>query len=310
MIRLEGIGKDYGPTAVLRGIDLHVARGELAVLIGPSGCGKTTLLRIVNRLIEPSAGRLTIDGRDALATDPVQLRRGIGYVIQGVGLFPHMSVLDNVEVVPRLLGWSAARRRERAEALLALVGLEPARFARRYPKELSGGQQQRVGIARALAADPALLLMDEPFSALDPLTRERLQDELLRIQAQLHKTIVFVTHDLDEAVRLGDRIALMREGRIVQHAAPDALLHRPTDDFAARFVGEERELKRLGRRTALELMRPAADGDGPCAGTIVAQASARAALSRLLGGEETLAVVDEHGRRIGRLTLADFAKAP
>jgi osmoprotectant transport system ATP-binding protein len=216
------------------------------VLVGPSGCGKTTTLKMVNRLIEPSSGRILIDGADIAARDVTELRRGIGYVIQQVGLFPHQTVAQNVATVPRLLGWSAQRQRERSDELLALVGLEPGAYRDRFPSQLSGGERQRVGVARALAADPPVLLMDEPFGAVDPIVRERLQNELLRLQEDLAKTILFVTHDIDEAIKMGDLVAVMQQGgRIAQIGAPSVLLAEPASDYVARFVGADRGLKRL-----------------------------------------------------------------
>ena len=217
MIRLEHVTKqfDNGQTAV-DDLTLEVDEGQLCVLVGPSGCGKTTTMKMINRLIEPSSGRIFLDGDDVTHVDPVHLRRRIGYVIQQVGLFPHLTVADNVSTVPRLLGWDRRRTRERVSELLELVGLPPAQYAGRYPGQLSGGQQQRVGVARALGADPAVLLMDEPFGAIDPITRERLQNEFLRLQSEVHKTIVFVTHDIEEAVKLGDRIAVFREGGVLE----------------------------------------------------------------------------------------------
>jgi osmoprotectant transport system ATP-binding protein len=246
-IRLDGVSKQYPDgTVAVNELGLSVPAGELVVLIGPSGCGKSTVLRMINRLIEPSAGRILLDDEDVTRVDPVQLRRRIGYVIQNVGLFPHQTVQANVGTVPRLLGWSRARIRTRSDELLDLVGLDPAQFGRRYPHELSGGQRQRVGVARALAADPVVLLMDEPFSAVDPIARSRLQEEFLRLQAEVHKTIVLVTHDLDEAVRLGDRIAILSQGgRLEQYDAPAILLGEPASPFVREFVGADRGIRRL-----------------------------------------------------------------
>ncbi|MDQ4091559.1 MAG: ATP-binding cassette domain-containing protein, partial [Actinomycetota bacterium] len=247
MIRLESLTKrwDNGQVAV-DALDLEVGEGEITMLVGPSGCGKTTTLKMVNRLIEPTSGRIFLAGEDVTGADPVELRRRIGYVIQQVGLFPHLDVADNVATVPRLLGWDKERIRKRVDELLELVGLDPARYRRRYPHQLSGGQRQRVGVARALGVDPPVLLMDEPFGAIDPITRDRLQGEFLRLQGQVGKTILFVTHDLDEAVRLGDRIAVLREGGVLeQYAAPAEVLGRPASPFVAGFVGEDRGLKRL-----------------------------------------------------------------
>jgi osmoprotectant transport system ATP-binding protein len=247
MIRLRGVGKTYEDgTVAVQDLDLDVARGELVCLVGPSGCGKSTTLKMVNRLIEPTSGTIEIDGEDVTRQDPVQLRRRIGYVIQQVGLFPHQRVVDNVMTVPTLQGVPRSKARERARELLDLVGLDPAKYAGRYPHQLSGGQQQRVGVARALAGDPAVLLMDEPFGAVDPVVRLRLQDEFLRLQAEVGVTVVLVTHDIDEAVRLGDRVAVFATGgRLAQFDTPARLLGRPADDFVAEFVGSTSGLRRL-----------------------------------------------------------------
>jgi osmoprotectant transport system ATP-binding protein len=247
LIRLEAVRKQFpNGTVAVHGLTLDVPDGELVVLVGPSGCGKTTILRMINRLIEPTSGRIYLDGNDVTHGDPVELRRRIGYVIQHVGLFPHQTIGNNVATVPRLLGWDKARITARVDELLALVGLEPTRYRDRYPNQLSGGQQQRVGVARALAADPPVLLMDEPFGAIDPVTRGRLQDEFIRLQGELRKTIVFVTHDIDEAVKLGDRIALLNLGGVIeQYDTPAELLGAPATPFVADFVGGDRALKRL-----------------------------------------------------------------
>jgi osmoprotectant transport system ATP-binding protein len=247
MIRLDGVGKTYGDgTTAVESLTLDAHRGELLALVGPSGCGKSTILRMVNRLIEPTSGRIFIDGADVTDVDPVLLRRGIGYVIQASGLFPHQKVRQNVMTVPALLGWDARRSRTRADELLELVGLDPATFGDRYPHELSGGQQQRVGVARALAADPPVLLMDEPFGAVDPIARDRLQAQFRQIQAELGKTVLFVTHDIDEAVRLADRIAVLSVGgHLEQVADPATVLGVPATDFVADFVGSDRGLRRL-----------------------------------------------------------------
>jgi osmoprotectant transport system ATP-binding protein len=232
-------------TVAVDSLSLEIPAGEITVFVGPSGCGKTTTLRMINRMVEPTSGTITLDGADIATADPPALRRGIGYVIQHGGLFPHRTVLDNVATVPYLLGWNKRKARQRAADLLDLVGL-PAAFAKRYPYQLSGGQQQRVGVARALAADPPVLLMDEPFSAVDPVVRKSLQEELLRLQAELHKTIVFVTHDIDEAIRLGDRVCVLKVGgQIGQFDTPANLLAAPADDFVAEFLGEDRGLRRL-----------------------------------------------------------------
>ena len=247
MIRLDGVTKRYADGHVaVDDLDLEVVEGELCVLIGPSGCGKTTTMKMINRLIEPTSGRVFLGGDDVTHVDPVALRRRVGYVIQQVGLFPHQTIAENVGTVPKLLGWDKRRIRARTTELLELVGLDPARYAGRYPAELSGGQRQRVGVARALAADPPVLLMDEPFGAIDPITRDRLQGEFLRLQETVRKTIVFVTHDLDEAVRMGDRIAILADGgRLAQYDTPAAILGSPASEFVADFVGSDRGLKRL-----------------------------------------------------------------
>ncbi|MFH8218073.1 ATP-binding cassette domain-containing protein [Streptomyces sp. NPDC018057] len=246
MIRFEQVTKRYpdGTTAV-DGLSFEVSEGELVTLVGPSGCGKTTTMMMVNRLIEPTSGRVLVGGEDIAALDPVRLRRRIGYVIQQVGLFPHRTVLDNTATVPALLGWKRARARARAAELLDLVGLDPKTYGPRYPEQLSGGQRQRVGVARALAADPPVLLMDEPFGAVDPVVREQLQDEFLRMQAAVRKTVLLVTHDIEEAVRLGDRMAVYGQGRIEQFDTPGAVLGGPATEYVAAFVGADRGLKRL-----------------------------------------------------------------
>jgi osmoprotectant transport system ATP-binding protein len=246
-IRLEGVSKVYADGTVgVAELDLTFAAGELTVLVGPSGCGKTTTMKMINRIIEPTTGRILLDGEDVTRADPDQLRRRIGYVIQSVGLFPHQTVRSNVGTVPRLLGWDKARIRDRVDELLGIVGLDPGIHGDRYPAQLSGGQRQRAGVARALAADPAVLLMDEPFSAVDPVVRERLQSEFLRLQETVRKTIVFVTHDIEEAVRIGDRIAVMSTGgKVEQFATPAELLGKPANPFVADFVGADRGLKRL-----------------------------------------------------------------
>ena len=247
MITLERVTKRYSATDVAVGeLSLDVPDGELCVLVGPSGCGKTTTLRMINRLVEPSGGRILIDGTDVLAMDPVTLRRGIGYVIQQGGLFPHRRIADNVATVPRLLGWDKKRVESRVAELLEMVGLDATQYGRRFPHELSGGERQRVGVARALGGDPPVLLMDEPFGAVDPVTRQRLQQQLLELQAELHKTIVFVTHDIEEAARLGDRIAVLSKGAVLeQYDTPAEVLGRPATTFVADFVGADRAVRRL-----------------------------------------------------------------
>jgi osmoprotectant transport system ATP-binding protein len=306
-ITLDRIGKRYpdGTQAVAE-LSLEIPAGELVVLIGPSGCGKSTLLRMINRLIEPTSGRILLGTEDVTRTDPVQLRRRIGYVIQNVGLFPHQTIRANIGTVPRLLGWSRARIRKRAEELLELVGLDPATFGRRYPHELSGGQRQRVGVARALAADPVVLLMDEPFSAVDPIARSRLQEEFLRLQAEVRKTIVLVTHDLDEAVRLGDRIAVLSQGgRLEQYAAPATLLGEPASPFVREFVGADRAIRRLAVTPITpRLLRPFPAGEqGNGLPSVPADASLYDALAVLLRtNADDARVVGAGGEPIGLLS--------
>ena len=247
MIRLDALTKRYPGQEELAvdNVDMEILPGEIVVLVGPSGCGKTTTLKMINRIVEPTEGLIEVDGRDIMAVDPHRLRLDIGYVIQQVGLFPHKTIAANIATVPRLLGWDKDRIRERTAELIELMSLD-AQMLERYPPELSGGQRQRVGVARALAADPPVLLMDEPYGAVDPLVRGRLQDQLLELQRDLHKTIVFVTHDIDEAIRLGDRIAILNVGGVLeQYDTPEAILREPANDFVASFLGDERGLKRL-----------------------------------------------------------------
>jgi osmoprotectant transport system ATP-binding protein len=309
MIRLDAVTKRYAGQTAVDHLTLDVEPGELCVLVGPSGCGKTTTLKMVNRLVEPTSGRIVVAGDDITDADPVQVRRRIGYVIQHVGLFPHQSVAANVATVPRLLGWDRTRIHDRVDELLGLVGLEPARYARRYPHELSGGQRQRVGVARALAADPPVLLMDEPFGALDPVNRDRLQQEFARLHGELKKTVMFVTHDVDEAVRLGDRIAVLREGGVLeQYGTPAAVLVRPATPFVAEFVGEARALRLLGV-TALDR---AALEPGPRDGfdaTVPLGASLRDALSALLLTDRGRIGVTDGPAVIGSVTPLSLHRA-
>ena len=248
MIRLENLRKEYPkePKPAVDDLTLEIPEGEIVILVGPSGCGKTTTMKMINRIIEPTSGRIILDGDDVTTADPDQLRRRIGYVIQQIGLFPHMTIAQNIATVPKLLGWDAKRIDARIDELLETVGMAPGTYRNRYPKQLSGGQRQRVGVARALSGDPAVMLMDEPFGAIDPITRDRLQNEFLRLQADVRKTIVFVTHDIDEAIKMGDRIAILREGsRIAQYDTPEQILTAPADDFVADFIGSGASLKRL-----------------------------------------------------------------
>jgi osmoprotectant transport system ATP-binding protein len=305
MIRLEELTKSYdtpqGPVTAVDRVSFEVASGETCVLLGPSGCGKTTTLRMINRLVAPSAGKIYLAGRDTDTVDPVELRRGIGYVIQQIGLFPNMTVAENIGVVPRLLGWDAARRRGRAEELLALLALPPSAFADRYPSELSGGQAQRVGVARALAVDPPVLLMDEPFAALDPVNREAIQDEFLKMQQKLRKTILFVSHDIDEAVKMADRIAIFNVGRLVQFAAPDEMLAHPADAFVANFVGRDRALKRLRLTRVREVMTAADDEPGDMSvPTVSADDDLRTVAALFLEFDTaSLRCIDAAGRVVG-----------
>jgi len=248
MIDFDHVYKTYPGTTepAVNDLSLTVEEGEICILVGPSGCGKTTSLKMVNRIIEPSAGTISVAGKSVLEQNPVELRRGIGYVIQQIGLFPHQTIGDNIATVPKLLGWDHRRIDRRVDELLELVGLESQEFRDRYPRELSGGQRQRIGVARALAADPPVMLMDEPFGAVDPITRDRLQNEFLRLQEEIGKTIMFVTHDIDEAIKMGDRIAILNAGGILeQYDNPEKLLDKPNNDFVADFVGADRAMKRL-----------------------------------------------------------------
>jgi osmoprotectant transport system ATP-binding protein len=280
------------------------------MLVGPSGAGKTTALKLINRLLEPTSGDVLIDGRSVHSLDATELRRRIGYVIQQVGLFPHQTVAGNIATVPRLLRWDRGRISARVRELLELVGLDPDADARRYPSQLSGGQQQRVGLARAMAADPLVMLLDEPFGALDPITRVRLQGEFLRLHGEVRKTVVFVTHDIDEAISMGDRVAILREnGRLAQYDTPDTLLAHPADEFVARFVGADRELKWLSLRRLSDLDLPAAsDAEGH--ERIALDATLRDALSRILRDPDSpLLVVDESGRAAGLVTIELIGRA-
>jgi osmoprotectant transport system ATP-binding protein len=308
-IVFDHVTKRYGGSdrPAVDDLSLTIPAGEICVLIGPSGGGKTTAMKLVNRLITLSEGAIRIDGTSVMEMDPVELRRGIGYVIQQIGLFPHMTIEANVATVPKLVGWDRERTRARARELLELVGLDPGEYAKRYPAQLSGGQRQRVGLARAMAVDPPLMLMDEPFGAIDPITRERLQDDFLRLQREVHKTVIFVTHDIDEAIKMGDRICILRQGgKLAQYDTPDAILAHPADEFVADFVGADRGLKRLGLRRLGEIdlldRPPSANGDDrPAADP---QMTLRDALSLMLTeGSTELAVRDEDGGVRGYLTL-------
>jgi osmoprotectant transport system ATP-binding protein len=306
MIRLVGVGKTYADgTVAVHDLDLEVARGQIMCLVGPSGCGKSTTLKMINRLIEPTSGQIWLDGREVTSVDPVQLRRGIGYVIQQVGLFPHQKIAVNVATVLSLLGTPKAQARARALELLELVGLDPDTYADRYPHQLSGGQQQRVGVARALAADPPVLLMDEPFGAVDPVVRSRLQDEFLRLQRELHKTVVLVTHDIDEAVRLGDRVAVFATGgRMAQVGTPAQVLGRPADDFVADFVGSTSSLRRLAVTAIDDAHLEPLDGltTGDLGSVIDAESTLEEALAALLRADSNVVGVRRGAQFLGVLT--------
>ena len=303
MIRLDSVSKRFPDgTIAVTDLTVEVPEGEISVLVGPSGCGKTTTLKMVNRLIEPTSGRIYLDDEDVTGVDPVGLRRRIGYVIQQVGLFPHQTIAGNVGTVPRLLGWNRDRVSARVDELMELVGLEPATYRHRYPTQLSGGQRQRVGVARALAADPPVLLMDEPFGAIDPVTRMRLQDEFLRLQDTVRKTIVFVTHDIEEAVKMGDRIAILEIGGVLaQYDTPAEVLGNPASDFVADFVGADRALKRL-KVTPIEI-----EGlEHPP--TVLPSESLAHAREIMNGtGASWVAVVDGDGRLRGHVRAANAA---
>jgi osmoprotectant transport system ATP-binding protein len=312
-ITLENVGKVYPDGTVAVGdISLEVPAGELVVLIGPSGCGKSTVLRMLNRLIEPSKGRILIDGRDVSEQNPVELRRQIGYVIQNVGLFPHQTIRTNVGTVPRLLGWDRKKIKARSDELLDLVGLDPKRYGGRYPHELSGGQRQRVGVARALAADPLVLLMDEPFSAVDPIVRGRLQEEFLRLQAAVRKTIVLVTHDIDEAVRLGDRIAMLAEGgRLMQYATPAELLSNPASASVSQFVGTDRGIRRLAVTAVRDVMRPLGQVEQiDRLPTVDVSGTLYDALAVMLIGDSLNVVVVEDGKPVGAISRSALFDVP
>ena len=305
MIEITALTKQFPGEArpAVDHLTLTIPAGELCVLIGPSGCGKTTTMRIINRMIEPDSGTVMVGGRNIMGVDRVELRRSIGYVIQQIGLFPHWTIADNVATVPRLLKWDEARVTRRVDELLALVGMDPATYRNRFPRALSGGQRQRIGVARALAADPPVMLMDEPFGAIDPITRARLQGEFLNILRGLKKTIVFVTHDIDEALKMGDQIAILRDGALVQFGTPETILAQPADAFVEAFVGTDRALKRLSLVTAQTASEPLT-GAAP-ARAIAADASLRDALALMFSaGVDALAVVGTGGETVGTLTLA------
>jgi osmoprotectant transport system ATP-binding protein len=323
VVELRNVTKRYGRQTEAAGavndLSMTVPAGEICVLVGPSGCGKTTTLRMVNRLVEPTSGQILIDGSDVATVEPTELRRGIGYVIQQIGLFPHQSIAQNVATVPMLLGWDKKRSEARVDELLSLVGLDPSRYRGRYPSELSGGERQRVGVARALAAEPPVMLMDEPFGAVDPIVRERLQDEFLRLHSTLGMTVMLVTHDIDEAIKMGTRVAVMRQdGYLEQYAPPGELLAHPASDFVAQFVGADRALKHLSLLTVRDLAPlPLGDlADGHGANSTDRQPRFRVdtllrdALSELLVADERIGViVADDGAALGAVTLESIAAA-
>ena len=305
-IVLKDLTKRYPnqANAAVDSVNMEIPAGEIVVFVGPSGCGKTTTMRMINRLIEPTSGTITIGGEDVTGLDDVQLRRKIGYVIQQIGLIPHLSIAQNVALVPKLLKWDKKRVTERVDEMLTVVGLDPKQYRSRYPRQLSGGQQQRVGVARALAADPPIMLMDEPFGAVDPITRSRLQDEFLSLQQSQRKTIVFVTHDFDEALKIGDRIAVLREGsHIAQYDTPEAILANPADDFVEGFIGEGASLKRLHfeRVDSLDL---GGDSDAaPTHDSVDVSSTLHAALDLMVGKGLPAVTVHQDGRPVGTVTV-------
>jgi osmoprotectant transport system ATP-binding protein len=308
-IVLKDLTKQYPnqPKPAVDSVNMEIAAGELVVFVGPSGCGKTTTMRMINRLIEPTSGTITIGGEDVAQLDDVQLRRKIGYVIQQIGLIPHLSIAQNVALVPKLLKWDKKRINEKVDEMLTTVGLDPEQFRSRYPRQLSGGQQQRVGVARALAADPPIMLMDEPFGAVDPITRSRLQDEFLSLQQTLRKTIVFVTHDFDEALKIGDRIAVLRQGsQIAQYDTPEAILAAPADDFVAGFIGEGAALKRLHFERVDSLALGAEPDSRRSRETIDVSSTLHAALDLMVGKGLRSVTVARDGRPVGSVKIENI----
>ena len=305
MVKLEHVTQVYPDgTEAVKEVSFEVQKGELCVLLGPSGCGKTTTMKMINRLIPITRGKIFVNGMDNTEMDEDELRRNIGYAIQEIGLFPHMTVGQNIETVPALKGWPKDKRRQRAQELLELIGLKPQEFVDKYPSELSGGQCQRVGVARALGADPPILLMDEPFGAIDPITRVRLQDEFLRIQQEIKKTIIFVTHDIYEAIKMGDKIALMNQGQLVQYDTPANLLYRPRNEFVEDFVGADRALKGLQLIRVKDVMRSSPP-------TVRADEEAAAAEKQMQReGIDCLVVVNEEGKFLGWVDRASLKAGP
>ena len=306
MITLNQLEKKYGDTYAVKGLSLTFPDASITALLGPSGCGKTTTLRMINRLIEPTGGQVLLDGQDAALLKPEALRRGIGYVIQQIGLFPHLSVAQNVATVPDLLGRDRAQTAKRVDELLNLVGLEPSVYRDKRPAELSGGQAQRVGVARALAADPPILLMDEPFGALDPIARGEVQERFLKIQAELKKTVVIVSHDIDEALRMGDHVALMRAGSLEQFGTPDDLVRRPASEFVRQFLGDDANLRQLAGVPVRHFVRPGESAGLP---RIEADTNTRTALALMLRAGSEAAAIWEDERPLGVVSFGDLLRA-
>ncbi|WP_010173780.1 ABC transporter ATP-binding protein [Bacillus coahuilensis] len=309
MITFDQTTKIYeGGVTAVDGVDFKVEKGHIVVLLGPSGCGKTTLLRMVNRLESITKGRIVIDGQDSMELNEIELRRKIGYVIQSNGLFPNMTIEENVMIVPDMLGWDKDKKRKRFERLMDMIGLSADKYRKRYPYELSGGQQQRIGVIRALAADPPVMLMDEPFGALDPIIREKIQDEFLQIQREVKKTILFVSHDIDEAIKMADKIVLLKGGQVMQYDSPSEMLVRPKNDFVVEFFGKDRALKSLSLHTIRELNEiiglEQIDDNIPDTKTLNVNQDLRNTLSMLLNQEaDQVIVMDDLGDRLGAITI-------
>jgi osmoprotectant transport system ATP-binding protein len=306
LIRLEGLTKVFPRQRepAVRDLTLEIPEGEIVILVGPSGCGKTTTLKMINRIIEPTSGRILLDDEDVTNVNPDELRRRMGYVIQQIGLFPHQTIAENIATVPRLLKWDKKRIADRVDELLETVGMDPDEYRGRYPKELSGGQRQRVGVARAMSADPVVMLMDEPFGAIDPITRDRLQNEFLRLQEEMKKTVIFVTHDIDEAIKMGDRIAILREqSQIAQYDTPERILVDPADDFVAQFIGRGASLKRL----SLTRVRDIELFDWPTVSEHASQAEAQDLLER--SPQNAVLVLDDHRRPLRWVTQDHLARS-
>lgn len=311
MITLNHLEKKYGDTYAVRDLSLSFPDAAITALLGPSGCGKTTTLRMINRLIEPSGGQVLLDGQDTASLKPEVLRRGIGYVIQQIGLFPHLSVAQNVATVPDLLGQNRAQTAKRVDELLSLVGLEPSVYRSKRPAELSGGQAQRVGVARALAADPPVLLMDEPFGALDPIARDEVQERFLNIQRELKKTVVLVSHDIDEALRMGDYVALMRAGELAQFGTPDELVRHPASEFVRQFLGDDANLRQLAGVAVRQFIRPSSADAGEAAGLprVEASTNTRTALALMLRAGSEQAAIWDGETLLGVVGFSDLARA-